>query len=101
MKQDLVYCEKLGGWFDRESMVTCETLTDGLRAVIAPLDSITRILWGEAGTVHQVEAPAVDYRGCVGGQPQPPRPRFKWVFHLDHPGRVPVVQNIKPHQLIG
>ena len=60
MSNEICYCERMGGWIDRKSFSTwadvfhVEELPGvGSRHVVAPLEGISRELWGVAGTVDR------------------------------------------------
>lgn len=54
-ESDLVFCEPMGGWIDRNTIIPREHVQVGDRVCIAPLDTITRELWGVVGTVAQAQ----------------------------------------------
>lgn len=98
--QDIVYCAPLGGLFDRGTMMHPPKLYHGLKAAIAPLNTICRDLWGATGTVMLMVNKPISYDGCVGGQPQTTRPKTKWVLVLDQPARISMLQNITVDMLL-
>ena len=67
-----IYCERMGGVVDREHLVTwAETNTHELpaiggRHVVAPIDTISRELWGLPGTIekHRIKEAIPGRYGC-------------------------------------